>query len=80
MTTGVWNGTVVPNFGHSGVQESLLTQVHRKPRLITVLPLGGQSGREVCPMTPHTSVPHQHHTLDLTHKGRSETGINVGPQ
>jgi hypothetical protein len=42
MTTGAWNGTVGPNFSHSGVQESLLTQVHRKPRLITVLSLGGQ--------------------------------------
>jgi hypothetical protein len=42
-----------PNFGHSGVRESLLTQVRRKPRLITVLiTLGGQSGRGVCPMTP----------------------------
>jgi hypothetical protein len=35
MTTVVWNGTVGPNFGHSGIQESLLTQLHGKPRLIT---------------------------------------------
>jgi hypothetical protein len=38
MTTGVWNGTTDPDFGHSGVQESLLTQVPQKPRLITILP------------------------------------------
>jgi hypothetical protein len=62
---------VDPNFGHSVVQESLLSQVHRKSRLITVQPLGGQSGRGVCPMTPQAVVPHQLHTLDLTHEGRS---------
>jgi hypothetical protein len=33
---------VGPNFSHSGVQESLLTQVPKKPRLITILPLGEQ--------------------------------------
>jgi hypothetical protein len=44
---------VDPNFSHSGVRESLLTQVHRKPRLITVQVLGGQNDRGVCPMTPH---------------------------
>ncbi len=54
MTTGVWNGTVGPNFGHSGVRESLLTQIHRKPRLRTVEPLSDRCGRGVCPMTPHT--------------------------
>ncbi len=36
MTTGVWNGTVDPSFGYSGMQESLLTQSHRTPRLITL--------------------------------------------
>jgi hypothetical protein len=34
MTTGVWNGTSGPVFGHSGVQETLLTPVPQKPRLI----------------------------------------------
>ena len=58
---------VGPNFGHSGVQESLLTQVPRKPRLITVLPLGGQKWQRCI-------------SLDLTHEGRSEEAINVGPQ
>jgi hypothetical protein len=74
---------VVPNFGHSGVQESLLTQAHRKSQLITVQTLGGQSGRGVCPMTPHTDWFHVNVTLvnrDLTHEGRSETTINTGPQ
>ena len=53
--TTLLNGMVVgPNFGHSGVQESLLTQAHRKPQLITVQVLGGQRGRGVCPMTPRT--------------------------
>jgi hypothetical protein len=30
--------------------------------------------------TAHTSVLHQHHTRDLTHKGRSEVVSNVDPQ
>ena len=59
MTTGVWNGTVGPNFGHSDIQESLLTQVHRKPRFITVLTRCDRCVRGVCPMTPHT---HRFHT------------------
>ncbi len=33
------NGTTGPDFGHSGVQESLLTQVPQKSRLITILPI-----------------------------------------
>ena len=54
---------VDPNFGHSGIEESLLTQVHRKPRLITVSVLGGQNGRGVCPMTPRGHGFHSNVTL-----------------
>jgi hypothetical protein len=35
MTTGVWNGTVGPNFGHSDAQESLLTPRQRHTRELT---------------------------------------------
>jgi NADPH-dependent 7-cyano-7-deazaguanine reductase QueF len=56
---------VGPNFGHSGVQESRLTQVHRKSRLITVKSLGGQS-EGVCPMTPHTDWFHVNVTLVIS--------------
>ena len=48
MTLGVWNGTVYPNFGHPGMQDSLLTQSHRKSRLITVQPLCDRCGRGGC--------------------------------
>jgi hypothetical protein len=72
---------VVPNFSHSGVQESLLTQVPQKPRLITILPLGEQMcQRCMSHDNTRTSVPRQRHTRDLTHKGRSEVVINVGSQ
>ncbi len=77
MTTRVWNGTVGPNFGHSGVQESLLTQVPQKARLITILPLGEQMWKRCMSHdTVHTSVSHQRHTRELTHKGRSEVYLS----
>ena len=81
MTTGVWNGTTGPDFGHSGVQESILSRVPQIQRLITILPLGEQMcQRCMSHDTVHTLVPHQRYTRELTHKGRSEVETNVGSQ
>ncbi len=81
MTTGVWSGTVGPNFGHSGTRESLLTQVFQEDQLITILPLRERMWQRCMSHdTAHTPTPRQHHTRELTWKGSSEVGINVGFQ
>jgi hypothetical protein len=65
----VWNGTVGPNFGHSGVQESLLSQVHRKSRLIKLQPPCDRCGRGVRPMTSRTHRFHSNVKLLRSSKG-----------
>ena len=70
-----------PDFGHSVVQESLLTQVSQEAQLITILPLRERMWQRCMPHdTTHTPAPRQRHTRELTYKGRSEVAINVGFQ
>ena len=70
-----------PEFGHSVTRESLLTQVSQEAQLITILPLRERMWQRCMSHdTAHTPAPRQHHTRELTCKGRSEVAINVGFQ
>ncbi len=66
---------------HTTVPRVLPTCFFPSLALSTVLPLGGQTWQR-CMFhdTTRTSIPRQRYTRELTHKGRSQVGINVGPQ
>ncbi len=79
-TPGVWNG------GRSKIRSLRSTRVtpnSSTPKTTTHNSTGTWwTKRQRCMShdTTHTLVPHQRHTLDLTHEGRSSEAINVGPQ